>query len=279
MENYGITTEFCRCNKSFVFAKCETDLQGQLLYSFSKNTNLFNHCWRAGDRWCTYFVFASSDEKIWVLFLNWILKETTLHAQLLACFLLQLSIPQWDILCLTSLTYQPTTKSRNRSGYLLPCQSENKHIRLMLSTCMKMKVRMINFLYVQQQQERNRSKEDVIKPLTTKILHFWFLCWDFSRPLETAQRQKRQDPTAFLEWQVSWDSREREEETSILGKKPECYVKRILADTAIHEQNGYAKLLDHKYNILMTNVDNDNGDVHQQAQAQHARGLSTPARW
>ena len=38
-------------------------------------------------------------------------------------------------------------------------------------------------------------------------------------------------------------------------------VKRISPDTAIHEQNGYAKLLDHKYNILMTNVDNvDNGN-------------------
>ena len=46
-----------------------------------------------------------------------------------------------------------------------------------------------------------------------------------SRPPETAQRQKRkgppvlQDPTAFLKQQVSRDSREREEETSILGKK------------------------------------------------------------
>ena len=38
-------------------------------------------------------------------------------------------------------------------------------------------------------------------------------------------------------------------------------VKRTSPDTAIHEQNGYAKLLDHKYNILMTNVDNDNSDT------------------
>ena len=38
-------------------------------------------------------------------------------------------------------------------------------------------------------------------------------------------------------------------------------VNRISPDTAIHEQNGYAKLLDHKYNILMTNVDNDNSDT------------------
>ena len=37
-------------------------------------------------------------------------------------------------------------------------------------------------------------------------------------------------------------------------------VKRISPDTAIHEQNGYAKLLYHKYNILMSNVDNDNSD-------------------
>ena len=37
-------------------------------------------------------------------------------------------------------------------------------------------------------------------------------------------------------------------------------VNRISPDTAIHEQNGYAKLLDHKYIILMTNVDNDNSD-------------------
>ena len=46
-----------------------------------------------------------------------------------------------------------------------------------------------------------------------------------SRPPETAQRQKRkgppvwQDPTATLEQQVSRDSREREEETSIFGQK------------------------------------------------------------
>ena len=39
------------------------------------------------------------------------------------------------------------------------------------------------------------------------------------------------------------------------------HVKRISPDTAIHEQYDYAKLLDHhKYNILMTNVDNDNSD-------------------
>ena len=37
-------------------------------------------------------------------------------------------------------------------------------------------------------------------------------------------------------------------------------VKRIPPDTAIHEQNGYAKLLDDN-NILKTIVDNDNSDT------------------
>ena len=47
------------------------------------------------------FMLASPDEEIWARLLNWILKETRLHAQPLACFLLQLSTPQWDILCWT----------------------------------------------------------------------------------------------------------------------------------------------------------------------------------
>ena len=48
------------------------------------------------------------------------------------------------------------------------------------------------------------------------------------------------------------------------------FVKRTSPDTAIHEQNGYAKVHDDKY-TFKTNVDNDNcDDVHQQAQAQHA---------
>ena len=41
---------------------------------------------------------------------------------------------------------------------------------------------------------------------------------------------------------------------------PTGCVKSTCPDTAFHEQNGYEKLLDHKYNILMTNVDNYNSD-------------------
>ena len=39
---YGITTEFCRCNNSFVFANSETEnLHGELRYPLSNNTTMF----------------------------------------------------------------------------------------------------------------------------------------------------------------------------------------------------------------------------------------------
>ena len=59
-----------------------------------------------------------------------------------------------------------------------------------------------------------------------------------SRPPETAQRQKKkrppvwQDPTASVEQQVSRDSREREEEPSILGKKSEGEALRNIINHA-----------------------------------------------
>ena len=43
-------------------------------------------------------LFSLPQMRIWVRLLNWILKETRSHAQLLACFPLRLSIQQWDIL-------------------------------------------------------------------------------------------------------------------------------------------------------------------------------------
>ena len=74
------------------------NLFGKLHYSLSNNTTMFIHGWCAWDKWCT---FRFLKWEIWVRLLNWILEETSLHAQLLVRFLLQLSIPQWDILCWT----------------------------------------------------------------------------------------------------------------------------------------------------------------------------------
>ena len=67
--------------------------------------------------------------------------------------------------------------------------------------------------------------------------------WRPSRPPETEQRQMRkgppvwQDPTALLEQQVSRDSREREEETSILGRKSEGEALRKIINKLSDERN------------------------------------------
>ena len=67
-----------------------------------------------------------------------------------------------------------------------------------------------------------------------------------SRPLrspEAAQRQKKQgppvwqDPATLLEQQVSGDSREREEQTSILGKKSEGEALRNIINKVSDERN------------------------------------------
>ena len=63
-----------------------------------------------------------------------------------------------------------------------------------------------------------------------------------SRPPETAQRQNNQPPVwqdliAILEQQVSKDSREREEETSILGKKSEGEALRNIINKLSEERN------------------------------------------
>ena len=61
---HGIKTKFCRCNKSFCVRKFRNrNLLGKLHCSLSNNTTMFNHGWCAWDKWCTYFVLASSDEK------------------------------------------------------------------------------------------------------------------------------------------------------------------------------------------------------------------------
>ena len=85
----------------------------------------------------------------------------------------------------------------------------------MHKTCMKM--RMTNLLYVRQ-QERNRSKKNVFKPLMTKILRLWFL-QNFRDLLRRHSDRRTVDPpewkgpTALLELEVTRDSRERADET------------------------------------------------------------------
>ena len=129
---------------------------------------------------------------------------------------------------LTSLTYQPTTKSSDRLGHskrhVFFAKSERKpayqaHVLDMHEDEDENEKPLVRLTSRKESVEEGRGQaidDEDVAPLVPSR---------HSRPPETAQRQKRkgppvlQDPTAFLKQQVSRDSREREEETSIWGKK------------------------------------------------------------
>ena len=96
-------------------------------------------------------------------------------------------------------------------------RANTQHIQLMHQTCMKMKMR-TNHL-CSQPQGRNLLRKGVTQLLMTEILYP-----GSSRLPPAAPAPKRkgppywQNPTATLEQEVSRDSREQAEDTSILGK-------------------------------------------------------------
>ena len=75
---------------------------------------------------------------------------------------------------------------------------------------------MINHL-CDQHQGRNLLKKDVTQQLMTKIFYPWFLQDYFQLHQQRKDKEPPvwQDPTAILEQEVSRDSRERAEDTSI----------------------------------------------------------------
>ena len=113
----GITSEFCSCSKSSVFANSETETCLESCIIHFPTTPACS---------TTVDVLETGDVPILFSFPQMRNLGTTIELDphgdkitclALACFLLQLSIPHWDIfLDLTSLTYQPTTKSTDRLG-------------------------------------------------------------------------------------------------------------------------------------------------------------------
>ena len=112
---YGVTTEFCLCNKSFVFANSVTETcREHCIIHFPTKPP------------CSASVDVLETGDIPILFslpqmqnlgipLDLDPKGAKITCPALACTLLPTNIPQWDILSwiLTSLAYQP--KSRERS--------------------------------------------------------------------------------------------------------------------------------------------------------------------
>ena len=82
------------------------------------------------------------------------------------------------VLDLTSLAYQPTTKSRERSGHpkghVTFAKAERKTAQIMHQTCMRMKVRMTDHL-CSQHQGKNLQRKGVTQLLMTETSYPWFL--------------------------------------------------------------------------------------------------------
>ena len=97
---------------------------------------------------------------------------------------------------------------------------------------------MINHL-CGQHQGRNLLKKSVTQLLMMKIFYLWFLQDD--PQLHHSGKEKItpawQDPTAFLEQEVSRNSRERAEDTSIFGGKAEGEALRNIMSKLSEERN------------------------------------------
>ena len=96
---HGITTEFCSCNKSFVFANSETETCMESCIVHFPTTPPCSTKVDVLETGDVPILFSLPQMKTWVLPLDWIQNETKLHVQPLVCIPLQLSTPQWDILC------------------------------------------------------------------------------------------------------------------------------------------------------------------------------------
>ena len=121
----------------------------------------------------------------------------------------------WD---LTSLTYQPTTKSSGRSGH------PKRHVIFAMSER--------NPAYpahaLDMHENEDEDDKPLVRPTTRKepleegrdqAIDDEDLAPDLLRP--HSDRRKRGPPVSILEQEVSRDSRERAEESSILVKKAE----------------------------------------------------------
>ena len=156
--------------------------------------------------------------RIWVCLLNWIQKETKLHVQHL-----------WRVLRTSQSRVSGRLARRNM------CRNANQHIQLTHENWTKMK--MINLLFVQREaqilktrminlscslhQEKHQMKENRESAPARR------------NPTQVRIRkgpQAWQDPSAKLEQEVSGDSRERSEEVSICGSKPDGEALRSIVN-------------------------------------------------
>ena len=216
---------FCRCNKSFVSANSETEA---CMTSWTIHFPTTPPCSTKVDVLETGFSLSRMKNLGMTIELDPQGDKITCPAFGLFPSPAEYSTMGHIELDLPSLTYQPTTKSRERplspkeTCNLCHVRAKIQPIQLVHQTCMKMKMkmRMTNHL-CSHHQGKNLLRKNVTHLLTTETLYPWFL-QDYLQMHQCGKEKGPsvwQDPTATLEQEVSGDSRERAEDTSMLGKK------------------------------------------------------------
>ena len=244
---YGIATEICRCNTSFMFAKSETEtcLESCIIHFPTTPP-------------CSTIVDELETSDVPVVFSLHQMRNlgTTIKLDpqgdkiICAAFGLFSFVEEnfimghivWD---LTSPKHQPTAKSSDRPGH------PRRHVTFAMSERKP--------AYPAHAPDMHEDEDEDDKPLARPATrkepleegrdqaiddedHAPLVPPRPSRPLQTAQRQKKkgppiwQDPTATLEQEVWRDSRERAEETSILGKKAAGEVLRNIINKLSEER-------------------------------------------
>ena len=229
---HGVTTEFCPCNTSFVFANSETETCWEnCIIHLPTTPPCSTRVGRSWHRWCAYLIFSSSDETFGNYY--WIgPKRRQNYMSVFWLILLSSWILYYGhiVLDLTSLAYQP--KSRERSAHL------KRHVTFALS-----EQKSAYPAHARELDEDDDDKplvcpdnvtasededdEPLVRPSSKTELIKEKRDSAAERSIPTSLRRRKglpvwRDPSAPLEQDVSGNSRERSEEVSILGRNSDA---------------------------------------------------------
>ena len=212
---YGITTDFCRCNKSFVFANSETETCKEsciLHFPTTPPCSTTVDVLETGDV-PILFSFPQMRKLGVTVELNPEGDKITCPAFGLFSSPAEYSTVGHIVLDLTSLTHQPTTKSREQSGH------PERHVVLAMSQgTPAYPAHALDRREDEYEDDKPLVRPDIKKGTCIKkrrdsshtndedLLHLWFF-----RNLRDLRRPQLQDPTV-LEQEVSRHPRERPEE-------------------------------------------------------------------
>ena len=255
---YGITMESCRCNKSFVFANSETDTCMEscvIHFSTTPPCSTKVDVLETGDV-PILFVVPQMRSVGMTIELDPMVDKITCPAFDLYSSPVEYSTMGHIVLDLTSLAYQPTTKSSERSGHpkrhLIFAMSKTS-ISSSYTKCMERKMMdpmrsliiwlslmmKITNLRCIQHQRKNLRKNGVTQLLMTETWHPW--CLQDLRQLYQCEGEKdlQYDKTQLPHW------KRRLQETRVIEQRmPRFWAKkaaskplRNIANKMFYESN------------------------------------------